>query len=127
MTTYKPDDYTSVAPYLIVNGAAATIQFLVLAFDAVALREFPTADGRIMHAEVRIDDTVLMLADSPNGQSAVPANVHVYVPDVDTTYNRAIEAGAASVQAPEDKDDGDRRGGVQDAGGTIWWIATKLA
>lgn len=79
-----------------------------------------------MHAEVRIDDTVVMLADATADWPPVPSYVHVYVPDVDATYRRALEAGATSVQEPVQKDDEDRRGGVRDAGGTTWWIATRV-
>lgn len=127
MTTfYKPNEYTSVAPYLIVNGASRTIEFLKQAFDAEQLRHFADPSGKIMHAEVRIDDTVLMIADSAEGWPSIPAHVHIYVPDVDATYQRALEAGADSVQAPVKKDDADKRGGVKDAGGTTWWIATQV-
>jgi len=125
-STYKPQGYTSVSPYLIVDGASRTIDFLVRVFDAVELRRFPDPTGRLMHAEVRIDDTVLMLADGVEGWPPIPAHVHIYVPDVDATYRRALEAGAASVQEPAKKDDADKRGGVKDARGTTWWIATKV-
>lgn len=123
---YKPDGYTSVSPYLIVDGAERTIEFLVRVFGAVELRRFPDDSGRLRHAEVRIDDTVLMLADSTEGWPPVPAHVHVYVPDVDAVYQRALAAGATSAQEPVKKDDADKRGGVKDAGGTTWWIATKV-
>jgi uncharacterized glyoxalase superfamily protein PhnB len=123
---YKPQGYTSVAPYLIVDDARRTIAFLERVFDAVELRRIPDPSGKIMHAEVRIDDTVLMLADGGGDWPAIPANVHVYVADVDATYRRALEAGALAVQEPSQKDDEDRRGGVQDAGGTTWWIATRV-
>jgi uncharacterized glyoxalase superfamily protein PhnB len=79
-----------------------------------------------MHAEVRINDTVVMLADGGPGWPPIPAYVHVYVPDVDATYRRALEMGATSVQEPVKKDDEDKHGGVKDAGGTTWWIATKV-
>lgn len=79
-----------------------------------------------MHAEVRIDDSVVMLADAAEGWSPIPAHVHVYVRDVDATYKRALAAGATSVQAPVKKDDADKRGGVQGASGTTWWIATQI-
>ncbi|HLE28122.1 MAG TPA: VOC family protein [Anaerolineales bacterium] len=125
-STYKPQGYTSVSPYLIVDGASRTIDFLVRVFDAVELRRFPDPTGRLMHAEVRIDDTVLMLADGVEGWPPIPAHVHIYVPDVDATYRRALEAGATSVQEPAKKDDADKRGGVKDARGTTWWIATKV-
>lgn len=79
-----------------------------------------------MHAEVRIDATVIMLAEGGGDWPALAANLHVYVADVDSAYWRALEAGATSVQQPAKKDDLDKRGGVPDAGGTTWWIATKV-
>lgn len=126
MVSYKPSNYSTVSPCLIVDGANATIEFLVKVFGAVELRRFPDAKGKLMHAEVRIDDTVVMIADGGGGHPPVPSNVHVYVKDVDTTYRRALEAGAVSVQEPVKKQDEDKRGGVKDAGGTTWWIATKV-
>lgn len=125
-TTYKPENYSSVSPYLIVDGASATITFLERVFGAVELRRFPDAAGKIRHAEVRIDDSVVMLADGAEGWPPVPGHVHVYVNDVEATYKRALEAGATSVQEPVKKEDADKRGGVKDAGGTTWWIATKV-
>ena len=124
--TFKPNGHTSVAPYLIIDGASRTIDFLTRVFGAVVLRRFTDRSGRLMHAEVRIDDTVVMLADSAEGWPPVASHVHVYVPDVDATYRRALEAGATSVQEPVKKDDADKRGGVKDAGGTTWWMATKV-
>lgn len=94
-------------------------------FDAERLRTVPGDNGRLRHAEVRIDDTVLMLADAVEGWDAVPAHVHIYVPDVDDTYRRALEAGATGVQEPVRKDDEDKRGGFRDAGGTTWWVGTQ--
>jgi PhnB protein len=126
MTSHKPEGYTTVSSYLIVDGANATIEFLRNVFGAVELRRFPDPTGKVMHAEVRIDDSVVMIADGASGWPPVPSHVHVYVPDVDATYKRALEAGATSVQAPVKKEDADKRGGVKDAGGTTWWIATKV-
>ena len=123
---YKPQNYSTVSPYLIVNGAGATIEFLVNVFGAVELRRFPDAAGKLLHAGVRIDDTVVMIADAGEGWPPVPSHVHIYVRDVDATYKRALEAGATSVQEPVQKEDEDKRGGVKDAGGTTWWIATKV-
>ncbi|HZM21431.1 MAG TPA: VOC family protein [Anaerolineales bacterium] len=123
---YKPDNYNTVSPYLIVADADRTIEFLKNVFGAIELRRFPDAAGKIMHAEVRIDDTVVMLADGAEGWPPIPSYVHIYVNDVDTIYKRALEAGAVSVQEPVKKDDEDKRGGVKDAGGTTWWIATKV-
>jgi uncharacterized glyoxalase superfamily protein PhnB len=125
--SYKPAGYTSVAPYLIVDGASQTIDFLSRVFGAVELQRFPDSSGRLMHSEVRIDDTVVMIADSAPGWPAVPTHVHVYVPDVDATYRAALAAGATSVQEPVKKDDPDKRGGFKDPIGTTWWIGTKVA
>ena len=125
-SSHKPTNYSTVSPYLIVDGASGTIAFLVSVFGAVELRRFPDTAGKLMHAEVRIDDTVVMVADGGDGWPPVPSHVHVYVSDVDATYKRALEAGAISVQEPVKKDDEDKRGGVKDAGGTTWWIATKV-
>ena len=124
---HKPQGYSTVSPYLIVTNAAKTIAFLKEVLGAVELRAFPGPDGRLMHAEVRIDDTVVMLADATDGWPAVEAHVHAYVRDVDATYRRALDAGAVSVQEPVKKTDADKRGGVKDAGGTTWWIATRIA
>jgi uncharacterized glyoxalase superfamily protein PhnB len=123
---HKPEGYSTVSPYLIVDGASETIEFVVRVFDGVPLRRFADDSGKLVHAEVRIDDTVVMVADAVQGWPAVPSHVHVYVADVDATYRRALEAGASSVQEPVQRDDPDKRGGVKDAGGTTWWIATKV-
>ena len=123
---YKPNDYTSVAPYLIVKEASRTIEFLEQVFGAVQLRRFAGPAGKIMHAEVRIDDTVLMLADGAEGWPAFASHVHIYVPDVDDAFRRALEAGAEPVQEPIKKDDADKRGGVKDKSGITWWIATQV-
>lgn len=126
MNPYKPSHYNSASPYLIVDGADATITFLKAVFGATELRRIPGENGLLRHAEVRIDDSVIMLADSPSPEwPAAPAHVHVYVADVDTVYRRALEHGAESIQAPIRKDDEDKRGGVKDACGTTWWIATQ--
>ena len=126
MQAYKPENYNTVSSYLIVDGANRTIEFLKTVFGASELRCFEDAAGNIMHAEVRIDDTVLMLADGFEGWPPIPSHVHIYVNDVDTIYRQALEAGAMSVQEPVKKEDEDRRGGVKDVGGTTWWIATKV-
>jgi len=126
MTPYKPEGYNSASPYLVVSDAAATIRFLKAVFGATQLRTVSHEDGRLMHAEVRLDDTVVMLADSLPSWPPVPSHVHVYVSDVDAVYAKALAAGAESVQEPLKKQDEDKRGGVKDSGGTTWWIATKV-
>jgi PhnB protein len=123
---FKPEKYTSVAPYLVVDGAARTIDFLERVFGAERLRRFDAPNDKVIHAEVRIDDTVVMLTDGAPDWPPIPSHVHVYVKDVDATYRRALDAGATSVQEPVKKEDADKRGGVKDAGGTTWWIATQV-
>ena len=125
-SSYKPERYNSVSPYLIVSDAAETINFLERVFGATELRHFVGPGGKIAHAEVLIDDSVVMLADSAEGWPPIPAHVHLYVADVDATYLKALEAGAESVQEPLKKEDPDRRCGVKDSGGTTWWVATEV-
>ena len=123
---FKPEGYPTVSPYLVVDGASQTLEFLARAFDAVELRRFTDDAGRVAHAETRIGESVVMLADAHPDWPSHPSQVHIYVADVDATYQRALAAGATSVQAPVKKDDEDKRGGVKDAGGVTWWIATRV-
>ena len=83
MHSWKPDRYNSASPYLIVSDAKATVDFLVAAFGAEKLRSFARPDGTIMHCEVRVDDTVLMLSDPTESWPPVAAHVHIYVADVE--------------------------------------------
>jgi PhnB protein len=126
MKPFKPDGYSTASPYLIVSNAAATIRFVEQIFGAKLLRSFPDEEGRVRHSEVRMGDTVVMIADSAPSWPPMPSHVHVYVPDVDTTYAKALSAGAESVQEPVKRQDEDKRGGIKDSGGTTWWIATKV-
>lgn len=124
---YKPDGYPSVSAYVMVNGAQRVIDFLKKAFDATELRRYDGPNGSIMHVEVRIDDSVVMLSDGGGSFPAFPVWLHVYVPDVDATFQRALAAGGVSVQEPQQKkDDPDRRGGVKDPSGNTWWISTQV-
>ncbi len=124
---WKPHGYSAVSVYVVTDRAQRVIDFLKKTFDATDLRRFDTPDGKIMHAEVRIDDTVVMIADSGGSYPAFPVWLHVYVPDVDATYKKALDAGGVSVQVPVRKEgDPDRRGGVKDPAGNTWWIATQV-
>src|ERR671917_2231471 len=87
---YKPQGYSSVSAYVVANGAQDVIDFLIKAFDARQTRRYEMPDGSIMHAEVQIDDTVVMIADGSEDNPPFPIWVHVYVPDVDTSYRRAL-------------------------------------
>lgn len=123
---WKPEGYPTVSAYLITSGAQAVIDFLEATVDAEPLRRFEMPDGSIMHAEVRIEDSVVMIGEAGENWPPVPCHLHVYVPDVDVTFARALVTGATKVQAPEQKEgDPDRRGGVKDPGGNTWWFATQ--
>ena len=126
--TWKPPGYNSVSPYLVTKTAQEVIDFLCATLDATPLRRHEAEDGSVMHAEVRIDDTVVMIGEAPQGWEAVPCHVHLYVPDVDGTYALALENGGASVQEPEQKGGGDpdRRSGVKGPGGNTWWFSTQV-
>jgi PhnB protein len=122
----RPDGYHSITPYLVVDGAADVIEFLKQAFDARELMRFAAPAGRIGHAELRIGDSVVMLGDAHGEHRPMQAMLHVYVDDADATYQRALSAGATSVQAPTNQFYGDRSGGVKDPCGNLWWIATRV-
>lgn len=119
---YKPEGYTSLSPYLIVDDAQGTLDFIKAVFDAEPHRVHRAEDGSVAHAEVWIDDTILMLGQW-QGSGAV-AHVHVYVADVRESFERARQAGGKSVQEPVRKDDPDLRGGIVDPSGTTWWLST---
>ena len=124
--TFKPEGYASLSPYLVVDGAQKLIDFLLATFGAKVTRRFDNDDGSLMHGEIMIDDTVVMLSDASENYPAFPVWLHVYVPDVAATYAKALAAGGISVQEPVKKDDPDLRAGVQDPTGNTWWLATQV-
>jgi PhnB protein len=129
-----PDGYHSVTPYLIVSGAAKAIDFYKKAFGAVELLRMPGPDGRIGHAELRIGDSVLMLADerpemgyrSPQSLGGTAVSLMVYVERVDEVFKRAVAGGAKELQSVKDQFYGDRSGSLQDPFGHTWTVATHV-
>jgi PhnB protein len=129
-----PDGYHSVIPYLIVNDAARAIDFYEGVFGAREITRFMQPDGRVGHAELRIGDSVVMLADeapdigarSPRSIGGTPVTISVYVEDVDATVDRAVEAGAQLIRPVEDQFYGDRAGGLIDPFGHSWHVATHV-
>jgi PhnB protein len=121
------EGFHSITPYLIVEGAARLIDFLKQAFGAEEKFRVPKPDGSIMHAEVRIGGSVVELADANDQYPPRPTSLHLYVPDADAVYRRAIAAGAASTEEPVDQPYGDREAGIKDPGGNDWYIATHKA
>jgi uncharacterized glyoxalase superfamily protein PhnB len=120
-----PDGYHTVTPYLVVKGAAKLIDFMKDAFGATE-RSRMGSDDRIMHAEVQIGDSVIMLGDAGPGNEPLGSMIHLYMDDADAFYKRAIAAGATSMREPADQFYGDRSAGVKDAFGNQWWLATHV-
>ena len=91
------------------------------------LRHYERPDGTIMHAEVQLDDSVIMLSEATRAYPAVPMVMHVYVPDVDKTFERAVSAGCDIIEPPHQQDDeSDKRGTFKDFAGNIWSVATQM-
>jgi len=126
-----PDGYHSVTPYLIVKGGAEAIDYYKKAFGAVELFRMDHG-GKIGHAEIKIGDSPIMLADeypemkylSPKTLGGTPVSIMIYVEDVDTVYNQAIAAGGTEVKALQDQFYGDRSGTLTDPFGHVWTVAT---
>jgi PhnB protein len=131
---YIPEGYHSVTPYIVVDGADRAIDFYRRAFGAEELVRMPGPGGKISHAEIRIGDSMVMLADPVPGTTLVPpstlggttASLMIYVPDVDATYRRAVSAGATARQEPADMFWGDRFGKLADPFGHEWMLATHV-
>ncbi len=127
-----PEGYHSVTPYLIIKNAADAIDFYKSAFGAIELFRMPQPDGKIGHAEIKIGDSPIMLADefpemkyvSPQTLGGSPVSLMIYVEDVDTVFKRAIDAGASEQKAVQDQFYGDRSGSLTDPFGHVWHIAT---
>jgi PhnB protein len=119
-----PDGYHTVTPYLTVQGVSKLIDFLKQAFEAREIERMTQPDGTIMHAEVRIGDSVVMMGEARDQWKPVPGAIYLYVNDTDAVYKRALRAGATSLMEPADQFYGDRSAGVKDPSGNYWWIAT---
>jgi uncharacterized glyoxalase superfamily protein PhnB len=120
-----PEGYHTVTPYLTVRGAPEVIEFLKQAFGAELMFEsIKRPDGTIMHAEVKIGDSPLMIADESEMAKATPSSLYLYVPNVDGVFQHAVKAGGSTIMEPMDMFYGDRSGGVKDPSGNSWYIAT---
>jgi uncharacterized glyoxalase superfamily protein PhnB len=122
---YAPKGFHTVTPLLAVEGAAKLIDFLKQAFGATESHPpMKRPDGVIMHADLTIGDSHIMLGEACGEWKPMPGSIYLYVPDADAVYQRALQAGAVSVMPMTDQFYGDRNGGVKDPCGNMWWIAT---
>jgi uncharacterized glyoxalase superfamily protein PhnB len=121
-----PDGYHSVTPHLINENASRLMEFLKQAFDATEINRMADPDGRVMHAEMRIGDSMVMIGEASGEWKPMPASIALYVENADATYKRALDAGAVSIREPQDQFYGNRSGAVRDLAGNHWWIATHI-
>ena len=127
-----PEGYHSVTPYLIIKGATEGIDFYKKAFGATELFRMPAPGGKIGHAEIKIGDSPIMLADespemgykSPQSLGGSPISIMIYVTDVDTVFKQAIAAGGKEQRPVKDQFYGDRSGTLEDPFGHVWHVAT---
>jgi PhnB protein len=119
--------YRTLTPYLVVPDADVEMGFLKAAFAAAETLCHRTPEGKVMHAEMTVGDSLVMIGQSSVQWKPLTSALYVWVPDVDATYARALEAGATSQSAPEDKPYGHRQAGVVDTNGITWWIASPIA
>lgn len=129
---YIPEGRNSVTPYLIVKNAAKAIDYYKNVFGATEMMRMDGPDGKVGHAELRIGDSIVMLADenvatgnrSAESIGASPVSLYVYLPDVDKTFEKALAGGAKALKPVEDQFYGDRSGFLRDPFGHLWGIAT---
>jgi PhnB protein len=129
-TTAIRTGFGTVTPYLIVSDVPGLIQFMKEAFgatdDAPELHSSTAPDGTIGHAELMIGDSVVMTGKSSEHFPPMPTMLHLYVEDVDSVYQRALQAGAITAMEPADQFYGERSGGVKDPFGNMWWISSRI-
>jgi uncharacterized glyoxalase superfamily protein PhnB len=120
------DTYRTVTPYLLVKDAERQLTFLENAFGATTDSVHRSPEGAVMHAEVTIGNSLVMLGQSGPQWPAKECALYLWMDDVDATYRRALDAGATSESEPEDKPYGHRNAGVMDPNGNTWWIAAPV-
>ena len=127
MKNFKPENYNSLSPYLLVDDAQKLVDLLKVIFDAKELRRYDNDNGSIRHLELKIDDTVIMLANSLENYPANKMMFHVYVADVYKIFEVAIQNGCEIIEKPVQKsNDEDVRGGFLDFAGNSWFVATSV-
>lgn len=121
-----PIGYHSISPFLMLNDLPDFLDFLREAFDAQVVRRVAGEGGAVIHAEVRLGDSHVMMGDPMGQHEPMPAGLYFYVPNADAVYKQALAAGATSISPPADQFYGDRNAGVRDKWGNTWWLATHI-
>ncbi|WP_339698499.1 VOC family protein [uncultured Marixanthomonas sp.] len=125
-TNYKPKNYGSLSPYLIVDNAEKLVDQLTKIFNVTQLRRFDHNDGTIAHIELKLDDSIIMISNSTETYPAHITMLHMYVPDVFKTFKLAINNGCEIIEKPVNKDgDPDTRGSFYDCAGNYWSVSTQ--
>lgn len=119
-----PDGYHTVTPHLTVKGASKVLDFVKQAFEAKEIHRMAHPDGTLMHAEIKIGDSIVMMGEARDGCQPMPSSLYLYVPDADAVYKRALRAGATSTMEPANQFWGDRTAAVKDPAGNQWMIGT---
>jgi len=121
-----PNGYHTVTPYLTIRGATELLAFTKAAFGAEEVECIKAPDGRVMHAEIKIGDSRVMMGEAGDTTPPMPCTLYLYVDDVDAWFQRAKQADAEVIEELEDKFYGDRTAAVRDAQGNRWYMATHI-
>ena len=121
-----PEGMHTVTPFIVVNQAAMLMEFIKNAFDGKIRGQMDGEDGKVMHAEMTIGDSHIMISDANEKNAPMPCMLYLYVEDVDSTYQQALKAKGQSLREPTDEFYGDRSAGVKDPWGNQWWMATHV-
>ncbi|MBK9333218.1 MAG: VOC family protein [Ignavibacteria bacterium] len=121
-----PEGYHTITPYLSVKDARGFMDFVIKALGAEEIYTSHTEDGNVMHAEIKIGDSMMMISEAGEKNPATNGNFYLYVTDTDAAYKKAVDAGAVSLMEPADQFYGDRTAGVRDSFGYNWWFGTHV-
>lgn len=121
------DGFHTITPYLVVRNAPRLIEFVSAAFGGELISRMSRPDGSVMHAEMRVGNSMIMVGEGAGEFGPMPTAIYLYVPDCDAVYRRALAAGGTAISPVRDMPSGERYGGIKDPCGNFWWVATHVA
>jgi len=121
-----PEGFHTITPYLVVDNAAGLIDFIQKAFDGKLTFITKEDDGKIMHATMKVGDSIIMISDTMEGTSAQTAMLYLYLENVDSVFKKAVQAKGITIHEPKNEFYGDRAGAIKDEWGNVWWISTHV-